>query len=196
MEQNYYEILEVDKNASNEIIKKAYTTLAKKYHPDLQSDDLKHLYEEKFKLINEAYEVLSDEEKRRNYDSTIKEHTITKQEYEAIYIENQQLKNTITKLQNELSYKNNNLDYTSYNESESYYNSIKNQNNNQYNNNFNQYRNYNTNNIYDYKIKNKIKFFIIIIIIMLILFLLWHIPFIRNLINHNILLQTIFSFFS
>ena len=68
--------------------------------------------------------------------------------------------------------------------------------NNQYNNNFNQYKNYNTNNIYDYKIKNKIKFFIIIIIIMLILFLLWHIPFIRNLINHNILLQTIFSFFS
>lgn len=71
MKQNYYEILEVDKNASPEIIKKAYTTLAKKYHPDLQNDDVKHLYEEKLKLINEAYETLSDEEKRKKYDLTI-----------------------------------------------------------------------------------------------------------------------------
>lgn len=41
MEKNYYEILEVDKHASSDIIKKAYTTLAKKYHPDLQPDDQK-----------------------------------------------------------------------------------------------------------------------------------------------------------
>lgn len=39
MEKNYYEILEVDKNASPEIIKKAYSTLAKKYHPDLQPEE-------------------------------------------------------------------------------------------------------------------------------------------------------------
>lgn len=200
MEQNYYEILEVDKNASSEIIKKAYNTLAKKYHPDLQSDNLKHFYEEKFKLINEAYEVLSDEEKRKNYDETIKINTITKQEYEAICMENQQLRNTIIELQNELSFRNNNLDYISYNESKSYNNSFNNINNNQYSNqyndDFNQYNNYNTNNTDDYKIKNKIKLLITIIIIMLILYLLWHIPFIQNLIKDNILLQTIFSFFS
>lgn len=71
MKQNYYEILEVDKNASKEIIKKAYTTLAKKYHPDLQSSDMKHLYEEKLKLINEAYEILSDNDKRVEYDATL-----------------------------------------------------------------------------------------------------------------------------
>lgn len=71
MKQNYYEILEVDKNASQEIIKKAYNTLAKKYHPDLQNDDVKHLYEEKLKLINEAYETLSDNTKRGEYDKTL-----------------------------------------------------------------------------------------------------------------------------
>ena len=68
MDKNYYEILEIDKNASPEIIKKAYITLAKKYHPDLQEANLKLKYEEKLKLINEAYEVLSNQEKRKQYD--------------------------------------------------------------------------------------------------------------------------------
>lgn len=68
MENNYYDILQVNKNASQEIIEKAYKVLVKKYHPDLQEDGLKHDYEEKLKLINEAYEVLSDEEKRKQYD--------------------------------------------------------------------------------------------------------------------------------
>ncbi len=47
MEQNYYEILEVNKNASPEIIEKAYKTLVKKYHPDLQQDENKNKYEKK-----------------------------------------------------------------------------------------------------------------------------------------------------
>lgn len=68
MENNYYDILQVNKNASQEIIEKAYKVLVKKYHPDLQEDGLKHDYEEKLKLINEAYEILSDEEKRKQYD--------------------------------------------------------------------------------------------------------------------------------
>ena len=68
MENNYYDILQINKNASQEIIEKAYKVLVKKYHPDLQEDDLKHEYEEKLKLINEAYEILSDEEKRKQYD--------------------------------------------------------------------------------------------------------------------------------
>ena len=61
MEENYYEILEVNKNASPEIIEKAYKTLVKKYHPDLQEDNLKNIYEEKIKKINdiliEKYEI-------------------------------------------------------------------------------------------------------------------------------------------
>lgn len=68
MENNYYDILQVNKNASQEIIEKAYKVLVKKYHPDLQEDGLKQEYEEKLKLINEAYEVLSDEAKRKQYD--------------------------------------------------------------------------------------------------------------------------------
>ena len=64
--KNYYEILEVDRNASKEIIEKAYKTLAKKYHPDVQEQNLKNIAEEKMKLINEAYSVLSDEIKKQN----------------------------------------------------------------------------------------------------------------------------------
>ena len=58
MEQNYYEILEVNKNASPEIIEKAYKTLVKKYHPDLQQDENKNKYEEKIKKINEAKRII------------------------------------------------------------------------------------------------------------------------------------------
>ena len=68
MAKNYYEILEVSTKASPEIIKKAYITLVKKYHPDLQDDSKKEEYENKLKKINEAYEVLSDETKRKKYD--------------------------------------------------------------------------------------------------------------------------------
>lgn len=80
MENNYYDILQINKNASQEIIEKAYKVLVKKYHPDLQEDGLKHDYEEKLKLINEAYEILSDEEKRKQYDLKLaQEETINNQ---------------------------------------------------------------------------------------------------------------------
>ena len=52
--KNYYEILEVDSKASPEVIEKAYKTLVKKYHPDLQNAINKNEYEEKMKEINEA----------------------------------------------------------------------------------------------------------------------------------------------
>ena len=64
--RDYYEILGVDKKASPDEIKRAYRKLAKKYHPDLHPDDKEA--EKKFTEINEAYEVLSDEEKRKKYD--------------------------------------------------------------------------------------------------------------------------------
>lgn len=63
-----YEILEVSENASKEIVEKAYKVLAKKYHPDLQAEGDKQEAEKKMKQINEAYEVLSNEEKRKEYD--------------------------------------------------------------------------------------------------------------------------------
>lgn len=63
--KDYYEILGVDKNASADEIKSAYRKLAKKYHPDLNKTPEA---QNKFKEINEAYEVLGDEKKRSNYD--------------------------------------------------------------------------------------------------------------------------------
>lgn len=63
---DYYKILEVDKNASDADIKKAYRKLARKYHPDLNPNDASAKL--KFQQINEANEVLSDPEKRKKYD--------------------------------------------------------------------------------------------------------------------------------
>lgn len=68
MNKNYYDILQVNRNASAEIVEKAYKTLAKKYHPDLQTEENKKQSEEILKEINEAYEILSDPEKKQNYD--------------------------------------------------------------------------------------------------------------------------------
>ena len=68
---NYYDILEVSHNASPEVIQNAYKTLAKKYHPDVYQGD-KSFAEEQMKQINEAYEVLSDPQKRMEYDRRIK----------------------------------------------------------------------------------------------------------------------------
>ncbi len=64
--RDYYEVLGVERNASAAEIKKAYRKLAKKYHPDTNSND-KHA-EEMFKEVSEAYDVLSDDEKRKMYD--------------------------------------------------------------------------------------------------------------------------------
>ena len=68
-----YETLEVSENASPEIIEKAYKTLAKRYHPDLQSDAGKRKAEQMMKKINEAYDILGNKEKRQAYDRELKE---------------------------------------------------------------------------------------------------------------------------
>ena len=90
--KNYYEILEVDKKASPEVIEKAYKTLVKKYHPDLQNEENHAEYEEKMKEINEAYSVLSDDFKKSNYDEQVKETTISIEEYNRLVQENQNLR--------------------------------------------------------------------------------------------------------
>ena len=64
MAKNYYDILGVDKNASKEEIKKAFRKLAHAHHPDKKSGNA-----DKFKEINEAYSILSDDKKRTQYDT-------------------------------------------------------------------------------------------------------------------------------
>ena len=64
--RDYYEVLGIDRNADDASIKKAYRKMAKKYHPDMNKDN--PAAEEKFKEVTEAYNVLSDKEKKKLYD--------------------------------------------------------------------------------------------------------------------------------
>lgn len=92
--KNYYSILEVDENASKEVIDKAYKVLVKKYHPDLQLDSKN---EEKIRDINEAYRVLSDDFLREQYDKEYKEKkqkysNLQENDYSKLYREKERLR--------------------------------------------------------------------------------------------------------
>lgn len=65
--RDYYEVLGIDKNATEADVKRAYRRMARKYHPDLNKEHPKEA-EENFKKVNEAYHVLSDADKRAQYD--------------------------------------------------------------------------------------------------------------------------------
>ena len=73
--QTYYDILNVNKNASLNDIKSSFRNLAKKYHPDINKETGA---EEIFKIIQEAYEVLSNDEKRKEYDKSLLEYNSSK----------------------------------------------------------------------------------------------------------------------
>lgn len=145
MENNYYDILEINKNASQEIIEKAYKTLIKKYHPDLQEDSLKAQSEEKVKLINEAYDVLSDPEKRKNYDMTLENNEISSDDYNNLVNENKNLENELNYLKNNLNNLKNNTqsNYASTNSYQNSYNRTNNINTNYNTQNQNPNINYN-----------------------------------------------------
>lgn len=108
---NYYEVLEVSEKASKEVIEKAYKALAKKYHPDLNPDNKKEA-ELKMKELNEAYEVLIDDDKRANFDSVLaKKREIEKRReaYSKNSSENSNVENNNTSINNDhnvISYSN------------------------------------------------------------------------------------------
>ena len=220
MEQNYYDILEVSKNASPEIIEKAYKTLVKKYHPDLQQDENKNKYEEKIKKINEAYDILSDPEKRKKYDLNLKNTEISINDYNSLYQENINLKNNLNILKEKLNYlnniqnnyKKNNLNYNNLennknNYSENFLNNNLNSNKNNENyykntkNNYNNYYNLKLNKLFNFKkrLKDLLALIITILIFIFIFFILWHIPFTKNylikLYNENSILQFFINLF-
>lgn len=171
MNRNYYQILEVDKNASFEVVEKAYKTLVKKYHPDLQESSLKNDSEEKLKLINEAYEVLSDEEKRKNYDLALQQEEIEKEKIkeEAIY---KNFSNSSLESNEQKDYISENIDYINKIEQarkqayyDAYIQDLKN-------------RGYKIK--YKKTLKDYFKNIIAFILTILILFLLFQIPFVKN----------------
>ena len=208
---NYYKILEVDKDASSEVIEKAYKTLAKKYHPDLQESNMKQEAEEKLKLINEAYEILSNPDSRAKYDETLKQSEVSEEDFNKLSEENKNLYKEINNLKhnNPSSFYDNNSnafenDYTQ--NQENYEKELEYENQLEYA----RQKAYHDAYIQDlknrgYKIKYKkapkdyFKNFIALIITIAILFILWQIPFIRNffikLYEENPLLQTIVNLF-
>lgn len=134
--KNYYDELEVSKTASKEVIEKVYKVLAKKYHPDTTQEIDKQASEEKFKAISEAYEILSDNEKRKKYDLELEQAspTISYEEYLNIVNERDSLTNSLNNLKNELNqYKVSNT--TNYNVNHIPYNQVNSNNlSNNYNN--------------------------------------------------------------
>ena len=88
MGKEYYRVLGIEKGASDDEIKKAYRKLALKFHPDKNKDENA---EEKFKEIGEAYEVLSDKDKRAAYEALMCDQYASKSEetsYKPIYTSN------------------------------------------------------------------------------------------------------------
>lgn len=151
--KNYYDELEINKNASQEVIEKVYKVLAKKYHPDMNQDENKEIAEEKFKRISEAYETLSDEEKRKKYDLELEQSnpTISYKDYQTVLNERNFLNNELNKIKNELyKYKNPYSNQTYYNrDTRSQYQQMNsNFNSNQYQNTSKNYSNINSNGNY------------------------------------------------
>ena len=180
--KNYYEILEVDKNASDEIIKVAYKALVKKYHPDLKEGNAKINAEDKIKQINEAYDILSNPEKKYEYDQNLINEDISKEQYEIVLNENINLKKELNIYRNNIyhNYRNNNK-YTKENFNNNYYNTNYNNDNDSQNTAYKeQNSNINYNNFKE-NISERLKTIIAICITFLIIFIIYNIPFIKDL---------------
>lgn len=211
--KNYYEILEVDVNASPEVIEKAYRTLVKKYHPDLQPDDKKQDAKNKIKMINEAYDTLSTQTKKEQYDNELErlrdiENKKREEEIRKYYQKSNTTQNNHNTYQNDF-YNNN---YMSKKQ-------IRTPKVQQHPSNKEKKSKQMKNNLYDeqmrkayndayidalrnmgYEIeyqktwKDYLRGLLVIIFVIVFCFILWHIPFVKNFIldfyNNNEIIQT------
>lgn len=214
--KNYYEILEVDKKASPEVIEKAYKTLVKKYHPDLQEAENNGQYEEKMKEINEAYSVLSDDFKKSNYDENLEKSTISVEEYNKLVLENQNLRAQIENINEQYNrynarnqtekdkQTNTRNDDTISRISKVMYDNIKQARAQAYNQAYNDaYEQDMRNRGYTIKYKHDLKYYIKFIgclcVVILILFLIYQIPFVKRFFNQlyeeNMVIQALVNIF-
>lgn len=190
--KDYYKILEVNSSASQDVINKVYRTLAKKYHPDSNPENIEEA-EKKFKEISEAYEILSDEQKRKKYDEELTAYnnsqkpSVSFEEYESLKAYISQLKNQLIYLQKK---GNTNINSTNTNNTNQNTNAVNNKSNNQSYNQNTSYKNAPNRNVYKIfnkkTLKRKFKDFLANVLALaltfLIFFIAWQIPYIRNLI--------------
>ena len=183
-EKNYYDWLEISRNASPEVVEKAYKTLVKKYHPDLQEGENKQQAEEMIKKINEAYSVLSDETKRKQYDETIKEDTISKEDYDRLQQELNNMRRQSTTNDNHNTNHVTNMQSTENEKQEQnieYQQQLENARKKAYYDAYIQdlkRRGYKIR--YKKTFKDYLKIFIVIIVVIVLCILLWVIPFTRE----------------
>lgn len=193
MKKNYYDMLQINKNASPEIIEKAYKVLVKKYHPDLQTEENKKQAQEMLKEINEAYEILSTPEKKEDYDRFLQKQETTHQTNSPSSTTNQQSEEELLywqKLHEEVEKEK--LIHQQLLEQErqkAYYDAY-----------LQDLRNRGYHIHYKKSLKDYIKGGICLFLTIFILFLLWQIPFIQNffidLFHTNPTLKTLTKFFT
>ncbi len=180
MNKKYYDILQVNRNASPEIIEKAYKTLAKKYHPDLQAEENKKQAEEILKEINEAYEILSVPEKKEKYDAFLLEEEKISQ-IETITQKTTQPTPSNTILEEELDLKQKHLENLRREQELAYQEQVQQAKQKAYYDAYIQdLKNRGYKIRYKKTFKSYIKDLMALFLTFLILFLLWQIPFVQN----------------
>ncbi len=158
--KNYYEILEVNEKASQDTISKVFKMHMKKWHPDLYQGEEKIVAENKTKELSEAYNILSDENKRKEYDTELSQQNLTTNyEIENLRQENEMLKKDIEKRNLIIS---NLINPSSETYKKIIYDTLKEENNNNINNNINTnsdnyyYDNYNNQEEYETENNNNV----------------------------------------
>lgn len=180
MNKKYYDILQVNRNASPEIIEKAYKTLAKKYHPDLQAEENKKQAEEILKEINEAYEILSVPEKKEKYDAFLLEEEKISQ-IETITQKTTQPTPSNMILEEELDLKQKHLENLRREQELAYQEQVQQARQKAYYDAYIQdLKNRGYKIRYKKTFKSYIKDLMALFLTFLILFLLWQIPFVQN----------------